>query len=118
MLAAGLLHYNANKGCSPVVFIQIFDSSDPGTLTVGNALAALNAVDPASISASYFGNVTASSLSNAALDPACLSKCGLSSSGGSLSGLSADLQASSHRPSLESHSHCFALPDVAACSHP
>ncbi len=59
---------------------------------MGNALAALSAVDPSSISASLFGNVTASPLSNAALDQSCLAQCGLTSAGGSLNNLSADLQ--------------------------
>lgn len=88
----GLLHYNANNGCSPLVFIQTFDSSDPGLLSVVNALAALRSANQNVVSAAA-GNITGSPLTAFALDSACLSRCGLSSGGGDLSGLSSEMKA-------------------------
>ena len=72
-------------------FIQFYNNVDPGTLVVTGALAALNAVDPESLSASNAGQVTASPYAPLGLDPTCLARCGLPSTGVGLSGIDADM---------------------------
>lgn len=56
VLHTGLLHFNHNKQCTPLVFTQTFNSADPGALNVVGALAALSSTAGSSIAAS---NVTA-----------------------------------------------------------
>lgn len=56
LLHTGLLHFNHNNQCTPLVFTQTFNSADPGALNVVGALAALSGTAGASIQAS---NVTA-----------------------------------------------------------
>ena len=54
---AGLLHFNHNQQCYPLVFTQFFNNADPGSINVVGALAAMSNTSAASIRAS---NVTAS----------------------------------------------------------
>jgi len=90
----GLLHYNVNRQCTPLVFIQMFNSADAGTVNVIGALAALKAVDNSTIASSSAGGVIASPQNAFALDQQCLAACGLSAAnGGGLGGLSAEMQA-------------------------
>jgi len=93
LVPQGLLHYNTNKGCTPIVFVQMFNSADGGTINVINSLAALRGVDNATISSSGAGGVTASPQGAFGLDQACLASCGLSSSGGDFSRLSGEMSA-------------------------
>ena len=72
----------------------MFNNADPVALNVIGALAALKTVDDATIAASNAGSVTASPQAAFSLDQTCLSRCGLSSSGGGLPGLSPELSVS------------------------
>ena len=109
-MLTGLLHYNSNRNCTPLVFLQIFNNADPGVINVLNAISALGRVDQQSIAAANASSIATSSLGAFALDQTCLSACGLSSSGGDLSGLSQELQVSSelllHPQSASSMSTC------------
>lgn len=93
LVPQGLLHFNANKGCTPIVFIQMFNNADAGTISVVGALAALKEVDYSTIAASNASSATPSPLGAFALDPTCLSSCGLTSAGGGFSKLSGEMQA-------------------------
>jgi oxalate decarboxylase/phosphoglucose isomerase-like protein (cupin superfamily) len=82
----GLLHFNYNGQCSSSVFFQSFNNGDPGTITVGNALAALGGVAPGSLQglgAAYIF-ATNTGLGSFAIDGQCLQRCNLPSSGGTL----------------------------------
>ena len=83
------------------VFIQMFNSADAGTVNVIGALAALKNVDNSTISSSSAGGVIASPQNAFGLDQECLARCGLSASGGGLTGLSNELRV---RPSPFPHS--------------
>ena len=88
----GLLHFNANRQCVPNVFLQTFNSADPGALNVINAMAALGAAGPdgaAAIQASGAAGIMTSPLGAAALDQACLASCHLPATGAPDNGLDA-----------------------------
>ena len=54
LLHTGLLHFNHNKECTPLVFTQSFNSADPGALNVIGALAAFSGTAGESVAASNF----------------------------------------------------------------
>ncbi|KAK9808713.1 hypothetical protein WJX72_002380 [[Myrmecia] bisecta] len=86
----GLLHFNHNPSCTPLVFVQSFNSADPGALNIIGALAALNGGGPigaAGIKASNAGTITASPQGAFSLDQDCLARCGLPSTGAPGDGL-------------------------------
>jgi len=93
LVPQGLVHFNANKGCTPLVFLQAFNHADPGAINIIGALASLKGADNQTLAASNAGSITASPQAAFALDPVCLSRCGLTSTGGDLSKLSSELQA-------------------------
>ena len=86
----GLLHYNHNAQCYPNVWFQTFSGSDPGTLSVTGAIAALRDsgdAGAAAVAASNASGVEASPQGAFALDQACLKRCGLPTTGAPGDGL-------------------------------
>ncbi|KAK9808668.1 hypothetical protein WJX72_001603 [[Myrmecia] bisecta] len=86
----GLLHFNHNPSCNPLVYFQSFNSADPGTVNIIAALAALNGATPlgaAAIKASNAGTVTASPQGAFSLDEDCLARCKLPATGAPGDGL-------------------------------
>jgi oxalate decarboxylase/phosphoglucose isomerase-like protein (cupin superfamily) len=82
----GLLHAQTNSQCSSVALFQSFNNADPGSLTMGNALAALGAVSPGLLGATNI-QATSTGLGAFALDAQCLQRCNLPSNGGTLDDL-------------------------------
>jgi hypothetical protein len=75
----GLLHYNHNNQCTPLVYLQTFNSADPGALNVIGAIAALrdgSAAGKAAIIASNAEFVEESPEMAFAIDHACMERCG------------------------------------------
>jgi mannose-6-phosphate isomerase-like protein (cupin superfamily) len=90
----GLVHFNANNQCSPLVFLQSFNNADPGAISLGNALAALgNSTNGASAIAASNIQATPTGLAAFGLDASCLQRCGLPATGGALDDLPAEFQA-------------------------
>jgi hypothetical protein len=80
----GLLHFNHNNQCEALIFLQSFNSADPGALNIIGGLASLNGNSnggSAAIKASNAGSVTASPQGAFALDQDCLSRCRLPTTG-------------------------------------
>jgi Cupin len=88
--AQGLLHYNHNRQCVPNVFLQSFNSADPGALNVVGALAALAGAGDAgaaAAAASGTAGIMASPQGTFALDQQCLRECGFPETGAPNGGL-------------------------------
>jgi Cupin len=86
----GLLHYNHNNQCHPNVYLQTFNSADPGALNVIGALAALrdgSAAGKAAIIASNAEFVEASPEMAFAIDDVCMKRCGYPDTGPHKDGL-------------------------------
>lgn len=58
LLLAGLLHFNHNQQCYPLVFTQFFNNADPGSINVVGALAAMSGT-PAAAPSIVASNVNA-----------------------------------------------------------
>ncbi len=90
MAPQGLLHFNHNQECEPLVFLQTFDDNDPAALNVIGALAALGdspGAGEAAIKASGADSVMASPQGAFALDQQCLKRCHLPKTGAPGNGL-------------------------------
>ena len=86
----GLLHFNHNQECEPLVFLQTFNNADPGAINMIDAFAAFNGAGEdgrLAIEASGAQSVEASPQGAFGLDQKCLKRCKLPETGAPGNGL-------------------------------